>query len=189
MNTAFKIGAVLAVGLGFQVPAAASTVVTSACVSVSDTHGCLFNGNINGNTNLADQNSYLVAQNAYNAARDPDISLSFITKSDDANFASFGSITGTPGSSGTWSLSHFLVDYIAVKAGPNFVLYKLATPASSGSWSTIDIPHNNNLRELSHLTFFGSAIPEPAAWAMMLGGFALVGATARRRTRSQVSYA
>jgi len=35
--------------------------------------------------------------------------------------------------------------------------------------------------------YFGiGAIPEPAAWAMMIGGFALTGATARRRRTIQV---
>ena len=34
----------------------------------------------------------------------------------------------------------------------------------------------------------GSAIPEPAAWAMMLGGFALVGGMVRRRDRPVVTY-
>jgi hypothetical protein len=33
------------------------------------------------------------------------------------------------------------------------------------------------------------AVPEPAAWAMMIGGFGLVGAAARRRVNTQVTYA
>lgn len=33
------------------------------------------------------------------------------------------------------------------------------------------------------------AVPEPAAWAMMIGGFGAVGATMRRRQRVAVSYA
>jgi hypothetical protein len=33
------------------------------------------------------------------------------------------------------------------------------------------------------------AVPEPASWAMMIGGFGLVGGTARRRRRSTVTYA
>lgn len=33
------------------------------------------------------------------------------------------------------------------------------------------------------------AIPEPATWAMMLGGFGLLGAAARRRARANVTYA
>ena len=34
-----------------------------------------------------------------------------------------------------------------------------------------------------------SAVPEPATWAMMIGGFGLVGAAMRRRTRVTVAYA
>jgi hypothetical protein len=33
------------------------------------------------------------------------------------------------------------------------------------------------------------AIPEPATWAMMLGGFGLLGAAARRRSRTTLTYA
>jgi hypothetical protein len=33
-----------------------------------------------------------------------------------------------------------------------------------------------------------AAVPEPAAWALMLGGFGLVGAAARRRAKLQVTY-
>lgn len=33
------------------------------------------------------------------------------------------------------------------------------------------------------------AVPEPSAWAMLIGGFGLLGATARRRTRVLVSHA
>jgi hypothetical protein len=33
------------------------------------------------------------------------------------------------------------------------------------------------------------AVPEPAAWAMMLGGFGLLGATMRRRQRTAVTFA
>jgi hypothetical protein len=33
------------------------------------------------------------------------------------------------------------------------------------------------------------AVPEPATWAMMLGGFGLLGAAARRRSRTTVTYA
>ena len=34
-----------------------------------------------------------------------------------------------------------------------------------------------------------SAVPEPAAWAMMIGGFAIVGGTVRRRRRSSTALA
>lgn len=36
---------------------------------------------------------------------------------------------------------------------------------------------------------FGNAVPEPATWAMMIGGFGLVGAAARRRSTTRVTLA
>jgi hypothetical protein len=38
-------------------------------------------------------------------------------------------------------------------------------------------------------TGLGTAVPEPATWAMMLGGFGLLGAAARRRRSTTVTYA
>lgn len=38
-------------------------------------------------------------------------------------------------------------------------------------------------------TFAGAAVPEPAAWAMMIAGFGIVGAATRRRTRTAITYA
>ena len=33
------------------------------------------------------------------------------------------------------------------------------------------------------------AVPEPASWAMMIGGFGMIGAASRRRVRSSTTYA
>lgn len=38
-------------------------------------------------------------------------------------------------------------------------------------------------------TTAAGAVPEPATWAMMIGGFALAGATSRRRMRATVTHA
>ena len=186
----------LSAGIAFAAmiatPAAASTVVTSACTSVSASAGCLFNGNINSNANPGNANSYKNAEAAYNAIRTPTITLNYITDTDDSNFSSFGSFTGAGSASGNWSLAGWNVEYVAVKASSAFVLYKI-NPASAGSWTTANIPYNNNPHALSHLVFFGSRavnpVPEPASWAMMLGGFGLLGAAARRRQRTGVTYA
>jgi hypothetical protein len=164
----------------------ASTVVATNCVSVADSAGCLFSGNINGNPNPGNANSYLNAQNAYNLFNDshptanPDIALSFLG---DTNVGFPGTFTGAGTPSGTWSLPGFLVDFVAVKAANEFVLYQI-TPASSGNWNTFNIPFNQNPHNLSHLAFFGAAapaVPEPTTWAMMLAGMGLVGSMLRRR--------
>ena len=42
--------------------------------------------------------------------------------------------------------------------------------------------------EIDHIQYgFANAVPEPASWAMMIGGFALAGAAARRRHRAIVA--
>ncbi len=174
----------------------ASTIVATNCVSVTAPGGCLFNGNINGNPDPGNDQGFVNAQNAYNLFNDthpsanPDIMLNFITKSDDLNFSSFGTITGGGTSSGSWTLPGFAVNFVAIKASNQFVLYQIA-PNFSGIWDTNDIPFLNkngkgNPHGLSHLAFFGSAapvsaVPEPAAWAMMLAGFGFAGAAIRRR--------
>lgn len=172
-------------------------VVDGKCTSVTAAKGCLFKGNINTSAN--GNNSYLEAQNAYNLYNDthsgaaPDILLKPIIQSDDANFTkSFGSITGAGSTGGTWSLNGFLVNYIGVKAGSNFVLYGLTTPSASGSWTTADLsgikngPNKGQPQALSHITFFGnpvpvSSVPEASTWAMMIIGFGFVGFGMRRR--------
>lgn len=183
MMKMFGTTAVLAAA--FATPAMASTVVSTNCVSVTDSAGCLFDGNISDNADPGNVNSYKNAEAAYNLFNDtnpsanPDITLNLLGGTD-SGFP--GSWTGAGTSSGTWNLAGYLVDFIAVKASNQFVLYQI-TPASSGTWDTLDIPFRRNPHDVSHLMFFGTkgGVPEPAAWAMMLAGFGLVGSSMRRR--------
>ena len=45
------------------------------------------------------------------------------------------------------------------------------------------------LSSARNLSFGAAAVPEPASWAMMVGGFGLIGAAMRRRQRIVVSFA
>ena len=172
--------------LAFAASANASTVVVAGCDSVtdSDSMGCLFTGNINGNTNPTNANSYLYAQDGYNAwaasTGNPAITLNFLSASDAANFSSFGSITGGGGSSGTFSLPGQNIDFFAVKAGDHFTLFENVPIGAEGNWATADG------RDLSHIAFFTRAtpaVPEPGTWAMMLFGFGAMGVTVRSKRR------
>jgi hypothetical protein len=164
--------------------ARAGPIVETNCNSVASPAGCLFQGNINSNPNPANANSYKNAEALYNLfnnthpSANPDITLNYLFDTD----STAGLITGGGTASGTWSIPGYQIDFIAMKAGPYFVLYQIAA-AASGTWDTFDIPYNNNPRELSHIVFFGqeSAVLEPAAWGMLLGGFGLAGAAMRHR--------
>ena len=136
-----------------------------------------------GNQSHADETE--AAYNLYNDSNpsaNPDITLNFYSQTG-AGFAGNGQ------TSGTWS-TNFFVEFLVVKASNEFVLYKLATPAKSGTWNTFNITNKKGVAQgLSHLAFLGSdgfdpgggAVPEPATWAMLLSGFGLVGFAARRR--------
>lgn len=177
------------------VAANASIIVLGSCSSVTASKGCLFSGNINGNNNVFNPSSYKQAELVYNiynnfvpSAR-PNIALNYLF---DTNSTS-GLITGAGTTSGTWSTPGYVIDYMAVKAGNYFSLYKVAD-LSSGSWSTMDIPHGKNAKDLSHIVFFGSTavagVPEPATWGMMIAGVGMAGgALRRRRARQQVRFA
>ena len=164
--------------LALAAPAAAVTIVTSKCASVTAVAGCLFSGNMGNASDAAD------AEIKYNALRDPDIDLNLVGKSD-GGFGTLAFADATK-NSGNWSTPGFLISFLAVKAGNEFVLYQLAAPASSGTWSTAGLVNKKGVKhELSHLSYFGArgpgAVPEPATWAMMLAGFGLVGVAMRRR--------
>jgi hypothetical protein len=179
---------------GLTGAAQASTVVSANCLNVTDTHGCLFDGNINSRPHDGGGNGYLDAEDAYNLfnnthpSANPDITLTLLGDTGAAGFGNFG-IIGT--TSGTWSLPGLSVGFIAVKAGSQFVLYELGSPASSGTWNTFDLlVGNGNHPAISHLDFFapqattkggGGGAPEPATWAMLLLGFFGLGSLIRFR--------
>jgi hypothetical protein len=183
MKNSFRT-AVAAVGLmvgslGVASPALASTVVVGQCDQVTDgdADGCLFSGNINENPDPTNVNSYKNAEAAYNAFLDPDILLNWITATDAPDFASFGTFTGAGGTSGTFNLPGWDIDYFAVKAGDQFWLYEYD---GTNTWS---IPGQN---AISHIAFFGDpgGVPEPSTWAMMLLGFGAAGFALRRRRQT-----
>ncbi|MBS3961578.1 MAG: PEPxxWA-CTERM sorting domain-containing protein [Sandarakinorhabdus sp.] len=163
-------------------PASALTIVDARCVSVLEADGgCVFNVHGGGHNDIDG------IEGLYNATTKAgrNIDLRLIVKSDDDDFGVFGSITGDGDKSGTWHLPGHIVDYISVKAANEIKLIKLTTPGTMGSWSTLNIRNRGgNQPDMSHISFFGAVIPEPATWAMMIAGFGLVGGAMRRRRTS-----
>lgn len=56
-----------------------------------------------------------------------------------------------------------------------------------GNWSGFLIVEGPNEGIVQFRTWFGTTVPEPATWAMMIGGFGLVGAGLRVRRRRAAS--
>ena len=186
----YILAPVAAFAIASAAQAAETMVVIGSCDSVTDgdTSGCLFTGNINGNDDPNVEASYLNAQDAYNewaTSFDPDletITLNWLTKNDDGNFGDFGGITVDPGGhTGTFDLSGWNIEYYAVKAGSEFVLYEYLGTDGTGNWAV------GGRNGMSHIAFFGTPgtteAPEPGTWAMMLLGFGAVGGAMRRRRR------
>jgi hypothetical protein len=78
--------------------------------------------------------------------------------------------------SGTWTSEKVGVDFITVKAGPNFVVYSVDDPLF-GKWSTSDLRD----KDLSHISFWsatakpkfpggGAQVPEPATIFLLGSG-------------------
>ncbi len=83
---------------------------------------------------------------------------------------------------------------IGIKQSNAFSLYLFDASHITGGLNQIAIDSNgvqrNGGRNISHAGYFGtptSPIPEPASYAMMLGGLALLSAMARRRETAKLS--
>lgn len=172
--------AILFAAAAVATPSMAVTVTAANCVSVTDSHGCLFNGLLTSATVTDTQAKYNLYNDTHPSAG-PDIRLNYLFNSNSAGFP--GTVSGLTG--GSWATPGYKVLYLGVNAGPDFVLYRLPAFLTSGSWSTIDIPHGPNLREVRSLAFFGTAVPEPMTWALMITGFGMVGTAMRRRHIAQ----
>ena len=165
-------------------------IVPGACDSLTDGDnlGCMFSGNIN--TSTSGNSSYLLAQDAYNAAFAPDITLTPLAELDGNGSANGISLTLNAALNGGTFMLAPGVDllYYAVKAGNDFVLYQYN---GINTFSTADLTvGNGQTPALSHIVFFGNiagGVPEPATWAMLLVGMAMVGGGVRRRQRNRTA--
>jgi hypothetical protein len=78
---------------------------------------------------------------------------------------------------------------VAIRIAANFV----TESADRILFGAVDRSNFFDTRESTFANYalftVSAAVPEPATWAMMIGGFGMLGAAARRRARSSVTYA
>lgn len=153
-------------------------IISGQCDSLTNGNsaGCSFTGNIN--TNAGGNNSYLLAQNAYNAAFDPNITLNPLFSVESSQFVVGGSqFIANGNGSFTFNLADNIdLEFFAIKGSNEFTLYEYI----GGLDNTLTFTREN----LSHVVFFGNTappVPEPGTWAMMLLGFGAIGFVMRRR--------
>lgn len=83
----------------------------------------------------------------------------------------------------------FAVNFFVVKSSRDAILFGL-NPANDSftAYNTLITNNNGKLKDISHVTFFGSpgVVPEPATWAMLIIGFLGAGAVLRSRRQGQV---
>ena len=88
---------------------------------------------------------------------------------------------------GTQTISNILLppnDKLDVFADPGEVMTRITfLDLRDGAGASQDF------RALKQVSFEAVTVPEPATWAMMLGGFTLLGAATRRRRRASVALA
>jgi hypothetical protein len=182
--------AALTVALGATlVPSAASAAVTLAAgeegCNVFSAQGCLFDwsGQGGGGGDFDDPALIVAAYNAaHNATPTPEDlpALTSLGKSED----------GGSGTSWTFTDLPFEVSFYVVKSSTQFILFGLESPTDSFTATNTRITNKKGKAQgISHVTFFGApstppgAVPEPAAWALMIIGFGAAGASLRASRR------
>jgi hypothetical protein len=126
----------------------------------------------------------------------PDATLVCTTKEDGASSGDYRPAftvnvdPGSNGRSGTWSFDPNAVTglggnpvlypkYLAIKGGPNYLVYTFTDGALGGTWNSTTLG-----AALSHISFYDSqtVVPIPAALPLMLTALAGLGLVARRRS-------
>jgi hypothetical protein len=92
-----------------------------------------------------------------------------------------GSTTYNPGDSADRQLNFSFADIVS--ASTDYTLYAFVSGPVCSGCGAVQFGSNNPF------TLTSGAVPEPASWAMMIGGFALAGAAMRRRQSMSLNFA
>ena len=206
MKFAFGVAAAIALAA----PAAASVVVLDftgvANPSNSTEVGGFYNGGTSGDGNSGPNygvsfTSNALAINSYNGSNEPDPGILYFLSGGAVNITyaagfttgfsfyyasnSAASITVYDGENGTGNVLASLDLDINYSSQCGYCVWTPVGVSFSGIAKSIDFAGGADYVAYDVITFGsdtpGGGVPEPAAWALMITGFGLVGAAARRR--------
>ena len=106
-----------------------------------------------------------------------------LTLSFELNGTAIGSTTYNPGQSADRVLNFSFADIASVST--DFTLRAFVSGPVCSGCGAVQFGSQNPFT----LTSGNNAVPEPASWAMMIGGFALAGGAMRRRQAARVAFA
>ena len=141
------------------------------------------------------QSSYLIFEPYYNGQADPAPEGSWQSSAinGDSIVWSNNAVLNLPAGANSCAVGCFakLSDWQA--ANPNAVVFGLSTGIGSG-WNgayqgaidNVSFDFGSFGSNSYNFEVAAAAVPEPASWAMMIGGFAFIGAAARRRSTKVV---
>jgi hypothetical protein len=172
-----SLGVLESVTLAFE--AASSTTV-----DVSNSSNMSRNYNVTGNASASLTGNGFTLTDSYVLSGD--------TFTLGARFSPSNPRTTTRTYTADLSDSNIVTTNLAAFAGPGTVSFNFARAAnftgSPGNVSARPTSFSGNAT-LTYTFSTPTAVPEPATWALMLGGFGVVGAASRRRKRAEVTYA
>lgn len=139
------------------------------------------------------QFTYLVFEPYYNGQANPAATNSWQSSSmtADSTVWSNNSVLSLPAGTNSCGVGCFSTLAAWQAANPGFLVYGLSTGIGSG-WSgsfsggVDNIAYDFGTAGSGSFNFEVAAVPEPASWAMMIAGFGLLGAAARRRNAKTV---
>jgi hypothetical protein len=102
-------------------------------------------------------------------------------------YVAYLSVFGVPGAIGQTSMQLATNDNVA---GIDYFVYQnSADPRGDATWNYNSLDRGDALFTAQITPGAIGAVPEPATWAMMIGGFGIAGVALRRRRKAMVSYA
>ena len=174
--------------VGFTAPANATANLVTIDENLSYDSGNSTDITLDGGT-LAYYEKVAVPQFSFSAEYNTSANTELINNAKSAGVYVSGD-TGTTAISPDYNYDSTVGDGIvthsgAVSSGISYISIEFQNSAGNEEYGYASLDPNGGLESITYQPYSASsAVPEPASWAMLIGGFGVVGAAKRRRRRT-----